>query len=79
MRAKTDKLISIDTRKAEVMRRAAAAGADILNDVSALTHDPRALETAAETGLPVMLMHAQGDPKTMNGESAIHGCRARCL
>ncbi len=66
LRAKTDKLISIDTRKAEVMRRAAAAGADILNDVSALTHDPKALDVAAESGLPVMLMHAQGDPKTMN-------------
>lgn len=68
LRAATDAVISIDTRKAEVMRRAAAAGADILNDVSALTHDPEALETAAETGLPVMLMHAQGDPKTMNDD-----------
>lgn len=66
LRAKTDKKISVDTRKAEVMRQAAAAGADILNDVSALTHDPNALEAAAETGLPIMLMHAQGDPKTMN-------------
>ena len=68
LRAKTDAVISIDTRKAEVMRRAANAGADILNDVSALTHDPAALETAAETGLPVILMHAQGDPKTMNDD-----------
>lgn len=66
LRAKTDKLISIDTRKAEVMRRAVAAGVDILNDVSALTYDPESLEVAAESGLPVMLMHAQGDPKTMN-------------
>jgi len=66
LRGKTDKLISIDTRKAEVMRRAVQAGADILNDVSALTHDPNAMEVAAESGLPVMLMHAQGDPKTMN-------------
>lgn len=66
LRSRTDKLISIDTRKAEVMRRAADAGADILNDVSALTHDPMALDVAAESGLPVMLMHAQGDPKTMN-------------
>jgi dihydropteroate synthase len=66
LRAKTDALISVDTRKAEVMRQAALAGADILNDVSALTHDPKALEVAAESGLPVMLMHAQGDPKTMN-------------
>jgi dihydropteroate synthase len=66
LRGKTDKLISIDTRKAEVMRQAARAGADILNDVSALTHDPASLETAAASGLPVILMHASGDPKTMN-------------
>ncbi len=66
LRAKTDARISVDTRKAAVMERAAAAGADILNDVSALTHDPKALEAAARTGLPVVLMHAQGDPKTMN-------------
>jgi len=66
LRARTDVPISIDTRKAEVMARAAAAGADILNDVSALTHDPAALSVAAETGGPVILMHAQGDPKTMN-------------
>jgi dihydropteroate synthase len=65
LRGKTDARISIDTRKAEVMRRAAKAGADILNDVSALSHDPGALAAAAETGLPVVLMHAQGDPKTM--------------
>ena len=37
-----------------------------LNDVSALTHDPAALEAAAATGRPIVLMHAQGDPKTMN-------------
>ena len=66
LREKTDALISIDTRKAEVMRRAADAGVDIWNDVSALTHDEDALEVAAESGLPVMLMHAQGDPQTMN-------------
>lgn len=57
--------ISVDTRKAEVMRRAAAAGADLLNDVSALEFDSESLDAAAETGLPVVLMHAQGDPKTM--------------
>ena len=66
LREKTDKLISIDTRKSQVMAAAADAGADILNDVSALTFDPEALDVAADTGLPVMLMHAQGDPKTMN-------------
>lgn len=65
LRARTRAVISIDTRKAEVMRRAVQAGADMLNDVSALSHDPEALETAAASGLPVVLMHAQGDPKTM--------------
>lgn len=66
VRAKTDALISVDTRKAKVMRLVAEAGADILNDVSALTYDPDALQVAAETGLPVMLMHSIGDPETMN-------------
>ena len=68
LRARTDAVISVDTRKAQVMRRAAAAGADILNDVSAFTHDPDALTVAAETGLPIVVMHAQGDPKTMNDD-----------
>jgi dihydropteroate synthase len=66
LRAKTDARISVDTRNAEVMRQAAIAGADIINDVSGLTHDPNALDAAAATGLPVILMHMQGDPKTMN-------------
>lgn len=60
-----DALISVDTRKAEVMRAAVAAGADIINDISALTHDPDALAAAVELGVPVVLMHAQGDPRTM--------------
>jgi dihydropteroate synthase len=68
LRTKTDVRISVDTRKAEVMRRAAKAGADILNDVSALTHDPDALDAAAATGLSVILMHSRGDPKTMNDD-----------
>jgi dihydropteroate synthase len=63
--ARTEVPISIDTRKAEVMRRAAQAGASIINDVAALTYDPGAIEAVAETGLPVILMHALGDPKTM--------------
>ncbi len=57
--------ISIDTRKAEIMRRAAQSGASIINDVSALTFDPEAPETVADAGCSVVLMHAQGDPKTM--------------
>lgn len=58
-------VLSADTRKASVMRRAAAMGAGILNDVSALTFDPESLEAATASELPVILMHAQGDPKTM--------------
>jgi len=58
-------VISIDTRKSTVARAAAKAGAKILNDVSALTYDPVCLDAAVETGLDVVLMHAQGEPKTM--------------
>lgn len=65
LKARTEALISIDTRKSGVMRRAAAAGADIINDVSALSYDPDSMAIAAESGLPVVLMHARGDPKTM--------------
>jgi dihydropteroate synthase len=57
--------ISIDTRHAEVMRTSLAAGAVILNDVTALTHDPESLGVAAASGGPVVLMHMQGEPGTM--------------
>ncbi len=62
-----DKPISIDTRSAEVMRRALAAGATVVNDVSALSHDPEAIDTVARAGAPVILMHSRGTPATMNG------------
>jgi len=58
-------VVSIDTRNAAVMESAVAAGAKIINDVTALTHDPRALEVAASSGAAVMLMHMQGSPETM--------------
>jgi dihydropteroate synthase len=57
--------VSCDTRKAAVMRAAVAAGAAIVNDVSALRHDPDSASTVADLGCPVVLMHAQGDPRTM--------------
>ncbi len=60
--------ISIDTRKAAIMSEAAEKGAKVINDVSGLTHDPDALSVAAATGLPVVLMHALGDPKTMQDD-----------
>lgn len=57
--------LSIDTRNAATMRAAVAAGAAIVNDVSALSHDPESLATAAELGVPVILMHMRGEPDTM--------------
>ena len=57
-------VISIDTRKPEVMRAAVAAGAGLINDVYALREEG-ALHMAAALGVPVCLMHMQGDPRTM--------------
>jgi len=57
--------VSIDTRKAGVMEVALDAGAGLVNDVSALTWDDRALEVVAQRGCPVILMHHQGNPETM--------------
>lgn len=56
--------VSVDTSKPEVMRAAADAGAGLLNDVYAL-RQPGALQAAAATGLPVCLMHMQGEPRSM--------------
>ena len=53
--------ISVDTRRPGVMQAAVAAGAHVFNDVSALRHDPRSLEFAAASGVPVVLMHAPGE------------------
>jgi dihydropteroate synthase len=71
---RTKALISIDTRKAEVMRRALAAGAHIINDVAALTYEPACLEVAAASDAPVILMHAQGDPRTMQAAPYYDDC-----
>ncbi len=57
--------VSVDTRKGAVMRAALRAGARIVNDVAALTYEPDALRAMAEADCPVIVMHAQGDPKTM--------------
>ncbi|MDF2043342.1 MULTISPECIES: dihydropteroate synthase [unclassified Pantoea] len=56
--------ISVDTSKAQVIREAARVGAHIINDVRSLS-EPGALDAAAATGLPVCLMHMQGEPRTM--------------
>ena len=57
--------VSIDTRHALVMEEALAAGAEIINDVTALTGDARSLDVAASCQAPVILMHMQGEPGTM--------------
>ncbi|MHA1568548.1 MAG: dihydropteroate synthase, partial [Alphaproteobacteria bacterium] len=59
-------VLSVDTRKASVMRAATASGAAIINDVSALDYEPDSLAAAAETGAAIILGHMRGEPKTMN-------------
>jgi dihydropteroate synthase len=65
--------VSVDTRKAAVMEQALAAGAAMVNDVSALTWDPRAAEVVARANCPVVLMHHQGAPETMQDNPKYDG------
>jgi dihydropteroate synthase len=60
--------VSIDTRNAEVARRALGAGATFVNDVSALRHDPAMAGVVAEADVPLCLMHMLGEPKTMQDD-----------
>lgn len=60
--------VSIDTRKAAVMEAALGAGARLVNDVSALTFDTRSADVIAASGVPVILMHYQGDPQVMQDD-----------
>ncbi|MFY0658943.1 MAG: dihydropteroate synthase [Shimia sp.] len=57
--------VSIDTRKSEVARQALSAGASLINDVSGFTYDPQLADVARAANAPVCVMHAQGDPATM--------------
>jgi dihydropteroate synthase len=72
--------ISIDTNKAEVAKKAIKAGASIINDIYAGRKENAILDVAAETGVPLILMHMQGEPRTMQVEpfytdvvSEVHG------
>jgi dihydropteroate synthase len=65
VRAQTSVAISIDTYKSQVARAALAAGANIINDISALQFDPGMVHLAREYGVPVILMHMQGTPREM--------------
>ena len=60
--------VSIDTRRGAVMRAALAAGARIINDVTALAGDPESLAVAARSGAALVLMHMAGDPRTMQDD-----------
>ncbi len=64
--AKYQVILSIDTSEPAVIRAAVEAGAHIWNDVRALTR-PKALQTAAEVNIPIIIMHMRGEPTTMNG------------
>src|ERR1700733_15033699 len=57
--------ISVDTSKSEVAEAAAASGAEILNDVTALRNDPGIADVARRCKLPLILMHMRGEPRTM--------------
>jgi dihydropteroate synthase len=75
--------VSVDTRNASTMRAALAAGARIVNDVSALAHDPLSAGVVAEHACPVVLMHMRGTPATMNAlavyEDVVAEVRAELL
>ena len=58
-------IISIDTYKSRVAEEAIKAGADIVNDISALRFDPKMVDVVREYGTPVVIMHMKGEPKTM--------------
>jgi dihydropteroate synthase len=68
VRQATDRLISIDTTKAEVARQALAAGADIVNDISGLTFEPEIVDVCAESDCGVICMHILGTPQTMQSD-----------
>jgi dihydropteroate synthase len=63
-------LVSIDSRRGAVMRAALAAGARIVNDVTALAGDPESLSIVAASDAAVVLMHMQGEPRTMQQDPA---------
>lgn len=60
--------ISLDTRNADTMQKGIEFGVDIINDVSALTHDFKSLNVVSQAQVPVILMHMKGDPKTMQNK-----------
>jgi len=66
--ARAGAMVSIDTRRAAVMAAALDAGAALVNDVTALSSDPASLALVAARGVPVVLMHMRGEPRTMQDD-----------
>jgi dihydropteroate synthase len=65
IRARSTVFLSVDTYKAAVAKEAIDAGADMINDVSGLTFDPGIADVAAQSGVPVVIMHTKGKPSQM--------------
>ena len=63
-------LLSVDTYHADTAEAAVEAGADLINDISGLTFDPRMADVAAEAGVPLILMHTKGRPDVMQNDPA---------
>jgi len=76
IRRESDVAISVDTRKAAVAAAALDAGADLVNDITALTADPGMASLVASRGACVVLMHMQGEPKTMQAAPRYADCPA---
>ncbi len=74
LRSQTDIPISVDTYKAEVADASLKAGADIINDISALRMDPEMVRVLAQSGAPVILMHMLGTPATMQQSPHYSDC-----
>ncbi len=69
IRSITDLTISVDTTSAEVAKVATETGADIINDISGGTFEPKILQVVAEAGIPIVLMHIRGTPQTMQQQN----------
>jgi dihydropteroate synthase len=79
VRQKHSLAISIDTTKARVAEEALKAGADIINDISALRKDPAMLTLVQNTNVPVIIMHMQGTPADMQVNPAYHDVMAEII
>lgn len=74
LKSKSSVLISVDTYKAKVAEAALKAGADIINDISALRFDPKMVGLVAESKVPLALMHMLGTPRSMQDDPSYQDC-----